>query len=169
LFEGGQANLNVYVGNDPVNWYDPSGRDRTSAVAFGALAGADVGFTAGGGAGLVVGVLGGGIPALGTTPAAALGGASVGALVGGLLGGAIYDATQSIGDLLGSIHLARKSDLKQVDELARRLGLPREAVTRQLHDIKKAAGLRGQSVDIDDEGNVFDPNSGDFLGNVCDR
>ncbi|HEY3255582.1 MAG TPA: hypothetical protein VGJ91_16605, partial [Polyangiaceae bacterium] len=84
-------------------------------------------------------------------------------------GGAIYDATQSLGDLLSGIHWARKSDLKQVDELARRLGLPREAVSRQLHDIKKAAGLRGQSVDIDDEGNVFHPDSGDFLGNVCDN
>jgi RHS repeat-associated protein len=25
LFDGGQANLYVYVGNDPVNWFDPSG------------------------------------------------------------------------------------------------------------------------------------------------
>ncbi len=27
LFAGGQANLFVYVGNDPVNWFDPSGLD----------------------------------------------------------------------------------------------------------------------------------------------
>jgi RHS repeat-associated protein len=37
LFDGGQANLYVYVGNDPVNWFDPSGLEpcRSFSDRFG--------------------------------------------------------------------------------------------------------------------------------------
>ncbi len=46
LFNGGQTNLYVYVGNDPVNYLDPSGLINTEGVIVGAvgIAGAVVGY-----------------------------------------------------------------------------------------------------------------------------
>jgi RHS repeat-associated protein len=50
LFGGGQANLFVYIENDPVNWMDPFGR---SGIAIGFSAAGGIGFAGGFGFGLV--------------------------------------------------------------------------------------------------------------------
>jgi RHS repeat-associated protein len=42
LFHGGQVNLYVYVGNDPVNWVDPDGHNLILAGAWGAMGSASV-------------------------------------------------------------------------------------------------------------------------------
>jgi len=54
-FEGGDANIFRYCGNDPVNWIDPSGRNPIA----GAIAGVEGGFIVGGPAGAILGGVGG--------------------------------------------------------------------------------------------------------------
>ena len=73
LFAGGQTNLYVYVGNDPVNFVDPEGRFGLP----GAFIGAGVGFVVGLTGGLITGDVSDAIFA-----------GSIGA-VGGFAGGAI--------------------------------------------------------------------------------
>ena len=53
--------------------------------------------------------------------------------------------------------------------VARELGLPVLAVTTNLHLIKQMHGIRGRSVWLClDQGDVYDPISLEYLGNVCD-
>lgn len=110
-FEGGQANLYVYALGDPVNFLDRTGE---STIAAGAAVG---------------GGLGG--------PAGALVGATLGAAAGGLacaLTPSCRDAVKRLLDDLGdNIWPARKRDIKQIDDIARRTGLDR-AQRRRLHD-----------------------------------
>ncbi|HET7544426.1 MAG TPA: RHS repeat-associated core domain-containing protein [Polyangiaceae bacterium] len=70
LFDGGQANLYVYVGNDPVNFVDPNGRQTIPFPWWGPIVG---GAAAGAGIGSAVGGVG----------------AIPGAIVGAILGAAI--------------------------------------------------------------------------------
>jgi hypothetical protein len=96
-----------WPGQNPFKWRDPTGQGpRENAIAFGAFLGADVGFTAGGGAGIAVGLSTGGL-GFGATPSLAIGGSALGAVTGGYLGGAIYDATHALGAALNNILLAK--------------------------------------------------------------
>jgi hypothetical protein len=94
----------------------------------------------------VAGVASGGV-ALGATPVLAIGGAALGSVVGGVLGGAVYDLSQTLGELGNqlpdSLLLAKKHDISEVDAIIRRLGLDREQ-RRRLHDIlqREKAGRR---------------------------
>jgi RHS repeat-associated protein len=65
---------------------------------------------------------------------------------------------------------ARKADTRQVDQIARDLGLPRELVRNAIEKIKKAAGLRpNENVDLLPDGTVRDPVSGDDIGHIEDE
>jgi hypothetical protein len=64
---------------------------------------------------------------------------------------------------------ARKSDLREVDEIARRLGIDRDLASKRLHMLKRKAGLRGKSVEIGEDGTLTDPVSGEEIGNICDE
>jgi hypothetical protein len=101
-------------------------------MAIGAVIGAASGFVIGGGVGVFLGGAAGGVPALGTTPAAALGGAALGAG----LGGVSYDLGQALGNWLNDVAndwmLARKRDLEEIDWVAKRYGLSQDQ-RRRLH------------------------------------
>jgi RHS repeat-associated protein len=77
LFGGGQANLYVYVGDDPVNLIDPFGTDGWSAAGnFGA------GMAAGAGSALVVAGVAAGAVALGASATVVSGALLAGAVAG---------------------------------------------------------------------------------------
>ncbi len=64
----------------------------------------------------------------------------------------------------------RKADTRQVDQIARELGIARELVRNAIEKIKKAAGLRpNENVDILPDGTVRDPVSGDDIGHIEDE
>ncbi|MEG3618978.1 hypothetical protein V5T82_10975 [Magnetovibrio sp. PR-2] len=65
---------------------------------------------------------------------------------------------------------ARKNDLRQVDHLANRHDLDRRKAGKVLEQLKSKVGMKGESADIDiDTGEVYDPISGESLGNIIDE
>ena len=112
LFGGGQVNLFVYVGDDPVNWIDPSGQGGVPGAIVGGLVGGFVGaagtyLTPGStkgqvwgafSVGLGAGTLGGAIePGIGASAglgaaAGAIGAAATGGGIGSMAAGAFAGA-----------------------------------------------------------------------------
>ncbi len=137
LFGGGQSNLYVYVGNDPVNFVDPEG-ELAWFLAGAFFLGADVSA------------------------------ASVAAYVAGA--GGLFYAAANWDSLNPGNWFVRKADTRQVDQIARELGIARELVRNAIEKIKKAAGLRpNENVDILPDGTVRDPVSGDDIGHIEDE
>ena len=53
--------------------------------------------------------------------------------------------------------------------VAGELGIPELMVTRNLHVIKHLSGVKGRSIWLClDQGDVYDPVSQEYLGNICD-
>ncbi|HKU45034.1 MAG TPA: RHS repeat-associated core domain-containing protein, partial [Polyangiales bacterium] len=140
LFGGGQANLYAYVGGDPVNRIDPSG--EVAVVDDVAVVGAAMAATA-----LATWCVGGGCQA-------------------------VSDSLAQLGDAIGQawdrVFSDNAAEKRQLKELGRILGKSVDELSDSLHKIKKAAGLRGKSVDIAPDGTVTDPVSGEDIGNICD-
>lgn len=89
---------------------------------------------------------------------------TAGAMVG-ILGGTVVG--QSLKDTLSLSDNAREKDL--LKHLSDSLGIPWKKLSDELHKIKKAAGLKGREVDIAPDGTVFDPVSGEEIGNLTDE
>ena len=131
----GGLNLYGFAGGDPANFSDPFGLcplDKPLCHWIKAAliaAGTDVGFVAGGGAGLAAGPA-----AVAASPAMAAAGAAVGAAAGVAVGG-----------LVDQVFFAKKSDIKQVNDVANRFGL-KGSERREFGDFleaEKAAGRGG--------------------------
>lgn len=95
LFDGGQTNLYVYVGNDPVNFVDPEGRFGVAGAGVGVVSGAVGGFITGGVSGAIFGGLAGGVVGFANPFASHTVGAAVGAgaasLIGQIAGNVVND------------------------------------------------------------------------------
>jgi RHS repeat-associated protein len=161
-FGGGDTNLQAYVGNNPVNFVDPSGNQFAIPVPQG-----------------------GGFP---TFPPLGMPGSLARGLLGGLggvLGDLIFPQPLGSDDTLKKCPLSQqngplKSDIwrapqgKQAvipDWVAKRLGLNKREVGSAVENIKKREGLRGDdNVGLDlENGNVLHPKDGEVLGNVHDE
>jgi RHS repeat-associated protein len=140
LFARGDTNLYAYAGSDPINRTDPHG--LVVLVDDLAIVLAALAATA-----LVTWCIAGGCEAVSDSL------------------GEAGDALSQAWDRVFSDNAAEKQQLK---ELARILGKTLKDVSDALHKIKKAAGIRGKSVDIAPDGTVTDPASGDDIGNICD-
>jgi len=73
-------------------------------------------------------------------------------------------ASATASDVIWSV---RKADTREVDRIARDLGIPRELVRNALERIKKAARWRGDVI-VEPDGTVRDDVNGDELGNIHD-
>ncbi len=78
------------------------------------------------------------------------------------------DFAASVASVWDSI-FATKSEEAWLRWKARELDLEERALSEALHRIKEGSGLGGRPVEIDGDGNVTDPRSGDPIGNVIDE
>jgi RHS repeat-associated protein len=129
----GGMNLYGFADGDPSTYRDPFGLcpvDKPVCHWLKAVliaAGTDIGFTAGGGAGLVAGPA-----AVAVSPALAAGGAAIGAAAGA-----------AAGELAEQVFFAKKGDIKQVDAVARKFGI-KGAERREFGDFLEAQKKAGR-------------------------
>ena len=72
-------------------------------------------------------------------------------------------------DPMNILEMAKKRDVKQAEAFARKFGLDPDKTGRALEDMKHAVGMGGESAYLDfSTGDVYDPKSGEKLGNVLD-
>lgn len=134
-FDGGQANVYAYVGNDPCNQIDPRGTDAASLAAAGAL------FCA----------------ADGPLP------------IGDLIGVPLLIAAGALA-VAGAADWYSKSEQRQLDQISKDTGVPRDKLRKAIEKTKKATGLRGnENVTVEPDGTVIDNITGEEIGNVRDE
>jgi RHS repeat-associated protein len=141
----GGLNVYGYANGDPVNYSDPfglcpEGLNTTESFlcnwieAGFTVLGANVGMTIGGRGGSMLGLAAGGVPALATGTAGAMIGSSIGA-AGGL----------AIGEMVTNVMFSNKSDIRQVNDVARANGITgrRRYEFGEYIEAEKAAGRGG--------------------------
>ena len=141
-FHGG-LNLYVYSHGDPVNYIDTTGRvPVVAALGFAAAV------------------------MLATSPEAV---AAIVAVAPQTGLAALLSSILTL-DLASDTVCPIRGESRELDRIAKDLGIPREALRKALEKIKKANGLRGnENVDILPDGTVVDRTSGDPIGNVVDE
>jgi RHS repeat-associated protein len=171
-FGGGDTNFYAYVGNNPVNFTDPSGNGPINGTLAGVACAAGV--VANGGLALASG---------GTlAPVSVLAAAAICSAVGSAVpdptftsdpGPGSYCALpQRQGPLKSDIWKAPQGKQAVIpDWVAKRLGLDKRQVGSAVENIKKRKGLRGDdNVGLDlENGNILHPKDGEVLGNVHDE
>ena len=159
LFDGGQANLYVYVGNDPVNFIDPSGLAPTQPNVILNVIGKILG------------------RAMDSFRNATAGGMNINQEI--TVNGQTYGGGDPLYFSGGACGLARSGRYLPLNartstnpqEIFRRLdryhGVDPATASNRLHDIKSAAG-RGaaDNVIFDLTGNVYDPATRSWLGTM---
>jgi len=162
------ANLYAYVGNDPINRLDPNGEFIFAIVAV-VVAVVEVVSAV---ADIVNAVETVADPSASTTEkvAAVAGAVATVVLPGGGYGTAASRGGGALAKAIERGHIWKGKGARSLDKLARALDISREKLRAAIHALKAAEGLPGDvDVHIDmDNGNVYNPSTGDLIGNVKD-
>jgi RHS repeat-associated protein len=161
LFGGGDTNLYAYAGNDPVNFFDPSGLFVDAIIDIGFIA-YDVsnlvspcGNTIGNWIALAADVVGLLLPI-----ATGLGVATVAARGGGIA------TVRAANNLPRSARLT-VDEVAVFQHLAQHHGIDPRLASSRLHSLKSATARGGaDNVVFDFTGNVFSPENGELLGSL---